>query len=168
MSSIYSRRTAFATTVVLLLAATNLAAQWGDRDAVEAERNQAAAFTAAETYVQAALRHDELAARYVAPHFNGAVPARMSMTDTLRVACHLVAEGDRRYHRYLELVQVRVRMQAQARPVPQRLAEELDALRAPPMQPRHLVRSSELLAACDRSEGSVVASAEALRRMPAS
>ncbi|PWN54987.1 hypothetical protein [Abyssibacter profundi] len=168
MSSIRSRRTLFATTVALLLAATNLAAQWGDRELAQADRDRAAAIQAAEGYVQAALRHDDLATRYVAPQFGGRVPAQLSMVDTLRVACHLVAEGDRRYHRYLELVQVRVRLQAQSQPLPRRLVEELDSLRAPPMQPRHLVRSAELLAACDQPDTALVAGLRPLEHSPSS
>lgn len=168
MSAIRRRRTVFATSVVLLMAATNLAANWGDRAAVQADRDEVAALKAAESYVRSALSRDDIAARHVAPHFAGDIPVRMSMADTLRVACHLVDEGDRRYHRYLELVQVRVRMQAQSQRVPQRLSEELEALRAPPMQPKHLVRSSALLAACESDRSPVVASLNHDRSVPAS
>ncbi len=137
-------------TALLLTSATQLAAHWGGDEQDAALRDYRAAVDAAEPYVQGAMSRPDVALAYVAPQFDGQIPARLSDTDKLRLACRLVEAGDQRYHRYLELVQLRVRVQAQSRPLPERMSAELTELRQPPMQPRHLVRSRALLDACDR------------------
>jgi|GEM_PF-2658880 len=152
MRAIWRNGLAVGATAALLMTATSLAANWGAAPEDAAQKAYRAAVHAAESYVQGALDRPALARTHVAPHFDGQIPSRLTDGDKLRVACHLVEEGDRRYHRYLELVQLRVRMQAQSRLLPERMSEELEALRHPPMQPRHLVRSQALLDACERRE----------------
>lgn len=106
----------------------------------------------AQRYVTAALADPAMTRRYVTPHAGAAsVADTLDGATRLAIACDLLIDGDRRYHRYLSIIQARVSLQARGQAMPQRMADELEALRAPPMAPKHLVRSQAFVAACESS-----------------
>lgn len=138
---------------VLTALATTLHAGFGPAAPTAEQRAAMAIDRVATRYVDSALADPSLAARYVRPHAGHITRSAQQLSpDTrLAIACDLLVDGDRRYHRYVSIIQARVSLTARGQTMPQRMAEELDDLRAPPMAPKHLVRNQAFVAACESS-----------------